>query len=341
MRINRLLYITILATVLCCSVHQQAKAQGMHFSQYYNAPMLLNPANTALMSDADFRLGANYRSQWANIPVPFNTFSGFADFQLLRNHNLTNWLGLGMAMFSDKAGDGQLALNRYEGFIAYHIQTGNYTMFSVGGSAAYVQRTVDYSKLTFDRQWDGFKFDPSQTSGETGYEGKTEFVDVSAGVNYAYYPSENTYIKLGIGASHINQPVESFYDQDNKIQIRPTANLDAIFITSTTFTINPSVYYTRQGSAQELMYGMKAKAFISEDNLGNPTNVVFGLYHRLDEAIIPMLGFEWLGLRFITSYDVTLSSLSNDTNYKGALEFALIYEGLYHGYRDNMNCPRF
>ncbi len=335
-------YIHLLTIAAILFVTQQkAAAQGMHFSQYYNSPMLLSPANTALMSDADYRLGVNYRTQWASVPVPFNTFSAFGDFQILRNHNLTNWMGVGMAMFNDKAGDGQLGLSRYEGFLAYHIQTGNFSMFSIGFSGAYVQRSVDFTKLTFDRQWDGFKFDATQANGEAGYNAQTNFVDIGAGVNYAYYPNEFTYIKLGVSAAHVNQPKESFYDQDNKIQIRPTANLDALFIASESFTLNPSVYYTRQGTAQEFMYGLQAQAYITEDNLGNPTNVIFGAYHRYGDAVIPVLGFEWSGVKFVTSYDFTLSGIAADINHNGALEFALIYQGLYTQGRDKMNCPRF
>lgn len=318
-----------------------ARGQGMHFSQYYNAPMLLNPANTALMSDADYRMGANYRSQWSSVPVPFNTFSAFADCQVLRNHNLTNWLGLGAAMFSDKAGDGQLALNRYEGFLAYHIQTGNVTMFSVGLSGAYVQRSVDFTKLTFDSQWDGFKFDGTAPNGESGYVAQAKYLDVSAGINFAYYPNEFTYIKIGAGLAHVNQPKESFYNQTNNLPVRPTANIDARFITSETFTLNPSIYYTIQGTAQQLVYGFKCDAYISEDNLGNPTNLIFGLYHRYNDAIIPVLGFEWAGVQLLTSYDFTMSGISKDIKHNGAMEVSLIYKGVYTPYRDKMNCPRF
>lgn len=337
---NRI-YISFIVLLMVCFQVSESQGQGMHFSQYYNAPMLLNPANTALTSDADYRLGVNYRSQWASIPVPFNTFSGFADFQLLRNRNLTNWMGMGVAMFSDKAGDGQLALNRYEGFLAYHVQTGNFSMFSVGLSAGWVQRSVDFSKLTFDRQWDGFTFDPSMSSDETGFNAKAEYLDVGAGINYAYYPNEFTYIKFGVGVSHVNQPKESFYNQSNTVKMRPTANVDAILVLGETFTINPSVYYTRQGSAQELVYGMQAKAFLSEDNIGNPTNLLFGIYHRYGDAIVPVLGFEWAGVRFLTSYDFTMSSLSSDVRSNGAIEFSLVYQGRYSGDRDKMNCPRF
>ena len=87
-------------TLLCLSVmllmQQQSIAQSIHFSQYYNAPMLLNPANTALMPENDYRLGINYRNQWASIPVPYNTFSAFADFQAFHKETSDNWLGLGL-----------------------------------------------------------------------------------------------------------------------------------------------------------------------------------------------------------------------------------------------------
>lgn len=318
-----------------------ACAQGLHFSQYYNAPMLLNPANTALMSETDYRLGLNYRNQWGSIPVPFSTTSAYADFQLLKNRNLTNWLGVGAAMFADKAGDGQLSLTKYEGFVAYHIQTGNYSMFSAGMSFGYAQRSIDFSKLSFDRQWDGFKFDTNLPNGEQYKNAQTSYMDVGAGVNYAYYPNEYTYIKLGVGVAHVNMPKESFYDFNNKIDIRPTVNLDALFVTSETFTLNPSVYYTRQGTAQELMYGLQVTAWLNEDNRGNPTNLIIGAYHRLNDAVVPLVGFEWAGLSFTSTYDFTLSSLSSDVNLRGGLEFALIYRGLYHGNRDKMNCPRF
>src|ERR1700679_3781535 len=95
------------AGALCLICSTVAIGQSIHFSQYYNAPMLLNPANTALMPDYDYRFGMNYRNQWAAVPVPYNTFSAFADFKVGGNKNNethNNWLGLGLAFFNDKAG---------------------------------------------------------------------------------------------------------------------------------------------------------------------------------------------------------------------------------------------
>lgn len=66
--------------------YNTAHTQSMHFSQYYNAPLLLNPANTALTPEYDYRVGGNYRNQWSALPVPFNTIDGFFDLKLSLIH---------------------------------------------------------------------------------------------------------------------------------------------------------------------------------------------------------------------------------------------------------------
>lgn len=321
----------------------QAMGQGLHFSQYYNAPLLLNPANTALMPDADYRIGVNYRQQWAAIPVPYKTVSAYADFQALRNKNLTNWMGLGLAFWNDKAGNGELSLTRTEGFVAYHVQMGETSMFSVGASAAYVQRSVDFNKLTFDTQWDGFRFDETIPNGETGYIASTNFLDISAGVNYALFPNENMYLKIGIGMAHITRPKESFYGQENRLGIRPTGNIDLLLKLSTSVILNPSVYYTTQKSASELVYGTLFQVNLSSSNKA-ATQLILGGSHRWGEAVVGTIGMQYGNLRVMSSYDFTVSSLSPANKGRGAFELAIRYEGVYGEFsrsRQSYNCPRF
>ena len=54
-------------------------AQDLHFSQYFNSPLLVNPANTGFNPDYDFRVGGNYRNQWANVGNPYKTMSLWGD----------------------------------------------------------------------------------------------------------------------------------------------------------------------------------------------------------------------------------------------------------------------
>jgi len=343
MRLKKLFYTIIAPAVAACLPVAGALAQGMHFSQYYNAPMLLNPANTALMADNDYRVGANYRNQWASIPVPYRTMSAYADFQAMRNSELSNWLGVGVAFFNDKAGAGDLSLSRTEAFVAYHLQLGYKSMLSAGLSGAYVQRSVDFSKLTFDMQWDGFSFNGSLPNGEQGGIAKTSFMDVGAGLNYAYYPNDNVYLKIGFGLAHINQPRESFYSMINRMGMRPTGNIDLVLRANSTFIVNPSVYYTNQKTASELVYGSLFQFWTGGEGTQS-TQLIIGAFHRWNEAVIGTFGYEWGGLRLMSSYDFTVSKLSPYNNGQGALEFAVRYQGFYGSggsARHLYNCPRF
>ncbi len=320
-----------------------ALAQGIHFSQYYNAPMLTSPANTGLMSDHDYRIGANYRSQWGAVPVPYKTFSMYADAQVFRARNETNWLGLGAAVFTDKAGDGDLALNRYEGFIAYHIQLGEYQMISAGASIASVQRTIDFNRFTWDAQWDGFAFDSKMPNNEKNTISKTSYTDISAGLNYAIYPNELLYIKASAAVAHINQPRETFLGNANTIGFRPTGNIDVTARVGERLIINPSVLYTTQKTASELLYG--SLFIVNFGSEGVSSNLILGIYHRMNDAIVTTFGYEWNGLRAMASYDYTISNLGQYINHNGAAELGLVWQGKYHDAnadkRRAYGCPRF
>ena len=65
-----------------------AFAQDIHFSQYYASPLTLNPALTANINGV-FRVAANYRNQWFNVPTlnsvaPYQTYQVSFDAPILR-----------------------------------------------------------------------------------------------------------------------------------------------------------------------------------------------------------------------------------------------------------------
>ena len=49
----------ILISGLLVLLVNNSRAQDLHFSQYFNTPMLVNPANTGFNPDYDYRVGAN------------------------------------------------------------------------------------------------------------------------------------------------------------------------------------------------------------------------------------------------------------------------------------------
>src|SRR5579863_8951550 len=89
-----------------------AKAQDIHFSQYYASPLSLNPALTGNVNGV-FRASFNYRNQWFNIPTlnsiaPYQTYQASFDMPLLRDRLGNDGFGVGAMFYNDKAGDGAL-----------------------------------------------------------------------------------------------------------------------------------------------------------------------------------------------------------------------------------------
>jgi type IX secretion system PorP/SprF family membrane protein len=332
---------------LFCLINHTVWSQGLHFSQYYNAPLLINPANTALIPESDYRFGASHRMQWAALPAPFTTTSVYGDFQALRNRNQTNWLGFGFAFFNDRVGDGKLSLFRSEMSLAYHIQVGDVNMISFGLAASNGARSVNFSKFSYPVQWDGYTFNRTNPNLEGKGLEKSSYNSVSMGLNYAFFPNEAVYLKFGFSTSNLNKPTETFFDGgENTLQFRHNANIDLMLKTASNLIINPSGLYSTQNGSYEMLYG---SLFLI--NLIKPTEqvganqLILGAFHRWEDAIVGVVGLQMNALRFMTSYDYTISSLPiNAGKGTGALEFSIRYEGFYGENskgRSLYHCPRF
>ena len=108
------------------------QGQDLHFSQFFNSPLTTNPANTGFLPEHDYRLGANYRQQWASIPAQFKTMSIFGDAQAFRDRFESGWMGLGGVILRDVAGSGNLTSTKVYGSAAYHQMLGTTGLLSVG-----------------------------------------------------------------------------------------------------------------------------------------------------------------------------------------------------------------
>jgi type IX secretion system PorP/SprF family membrane protein len=334
-----------LCILLLAGAIQGAHAQNLNFSQFFNSPLLTNPANTGFIPESDFRVGANYRDQWSNIPVPFRTMSVWGDAQVWRNRFPTGWVGLGGYLLTDKAGSGSLASTRLYASAAYHQMISNYGLISAGFGLGVVNKRVDPSKLTFDDQWNGQFFDNTILTGETFITNNISYLDLQFGLNAAIFPTDNIYIHGGLGVQQLNRPKETFFEQTpgyNRIMDRRyTLFFDGVFKLNDRWILSPGGFYSRQSRAQQLMLGVHANYNLS----GNGEHqLIAGVYNRFGDAVIPMVGYQWRNFRFMFSYDATTSPLSNYVNGQGANELSLVHNGYYfqnRGADRQSMCPKF
>jgi type IX secretion system PorP/SprF family membrane protein len=337
----------VIGLVLAQGPVQLLQAQDLQFSQFFNAPLVVNPANTGFLPDADYRLGANYRNQWSSImQEPYQTMSVFGDAQVFRNKFDNGWLGLGGTILKDVAGSGSLTSTEIYGSVAYHQMLGLSSLLTVGFNTGWAQKRIDVSKLKFPDQFDGKFFDAGVPTGVALDNTETSYFDMQAGLNYAYFPTERTYINLGFSVQHINNAKETFFESSDlgfgQIPRRYIVNLDARFkTTDNMWIINPNIYYTNDAGAWEMMLGANAQYNLSEDG---QNQLIAGLYYRTGDAIIAMIGFQLKNIKLTFSYDITISTLSNYDGSRGAYELSTIYTGYYDDYNGNRRqslCPTF
>lgn len=321
----------------------QLHAQDLHFSQFFNSPLTTNPANTGFIPDADYRLGASYRNQWSSImAVPYKTITAFADAQVFRDRLENGWLGLGGVILNDKAGSGSLQSTKVYGSVAYHQMLGLSSLLSAGFNLGWANKRIDPTALKFPDQFDGHFFDNTLPTEVVLTNTSVSYFDMQVGMNYAYFPTEDIYINAGYSIHHVNKPKESFFDKkdiDAAIPMRHIAFANALLKVNDNLIVNPNIYFTTQAKAIDLMGGLNANY-----NLANQgeKQLIAGLYYRYQDAVIPMLGLEVNNIRFTFSYDITLSSLRNYNNYRGASEFNLIKKGFFPQNTDRQAlCPKF
>lgn len=326
------------------------EAQDLHFSQFFNSPLTTNPANTGFIPDANYRVGINYRNQWSSVPVPYKTFSAYGDAQLLRDKWYYGWLGVGGVILQDEAGPGILKSTQVYGSIAYHQLLGNSSLLTTGFNAGIVQKRIDVTGLTFPSQFNDtfgkWFFDAQLPSGENFSNTSIHYFDLQAGMNYAYFPTDNIYLNAGFSVQHINTPKETFLlNGNNQIDRRYIAFLNGSVKVSDNVILNPNAYYTNQRGASEMVFGSWAAYNLSGE--GGAYQLLGGLYYRLNDAAIGVIGYQLKQWRVMFSYDMTTSSFSAADQHHGAYELSLTYLGLYrekgsgHYSKRTYLCPHF
>lgn len=334
-------HLTILSfTLLSIFSSSRSWGQDIHFSQYYNAPLLVNPANTGFNPDFDYRVGVNYRSQWANIGSPYKTMSAWGDVKVLGNRLETGWLGLGGMMLRDQAGSGSLTSTTGLFSLAYHQMLGYNSLLSGGFAVGYTQKRIDVTKLTFDNQWNGIFFDTNIPSNEPFATNQVGYVDLQVGLNYAYFASENFYFNAGASIQRLNRPRETFFEStvsNNEVNSRYNFFLNANMKVRDYWIVNPNVFYSQVGNVRQLVAGVNANRDLGDNGA---RQLIMGVYYRTGDAVIPLFGYQINDLRMTFNYDATISSLSRINFTRGAFEISVVKTGIFPNSQGRqLRCP--
>ncbi|MEM6964973.1 MAG: PorP/SprF family type IX secretion system membrane protein [Bacteroidota bacterium] len=325
---------------------EKVNAQDPHFSQFYHAPMHLNPGLTGLIQ-GDIRAVANYRSQWGTIATPFTTMSASVDMAILNGLTEKDIFGGGLLLLNDVAGEAKLRNTYVGGSLAYHKSMNGKRNHFVGLGAQYmmVQQSVDFTRMIFESQFNGEFFDPSQASGENFTNGTITYFDFSAGLSWGYRQDRFNSYYAGVAVSHINQPRVSIFDNDQEWLFRKyTIYAGGTFKVSRNVSLIPRGIYLVQGSSSQLNVGAMVKFNVGNNRGANDkTAISFGTMHRWKDAQVIIMRYDYERMGFSFSYDVNISKLNIPTKGRGAVELAFIYTGFVYDMNnhDKIICPKF
>lgn len=345
-------HVTLFAALITLLTGFGAKAQDIHFSQFYMSPLTLNPAMTGVM-ECNTRFVGNYRNQWASVlgQNAYNTYSVSYDQKMPVGRY--DYFGFGGVFWGDAAGslDFQTLTMKLSGSYARRVggdrRKAHYIV--IGAEAGASQRSVNYLNARWPSQVTNGEFDPTIPSGEGDLPDNFLFGDVGLGGLWFSVLDKNTSWYLGAAINHLNQPNVSFYSVDENVEkyfTRAVIHAGGEFPMSRSVSLVPGAVFFKQGPSMEINAG---NSFRFNMDGGSDQSFQLGAWFRLArhfenpilmDALILSTRFDMENWGIGFSYDINTSSLSKESRGNGGFEFSMVYtvcgpqsRGVY--------CPRF
>ena len=288
-------------------------SQDPEFTQFYANPLYLNPAFAGSVTCP--RLILNYRNQWPSISGTFVTYNASYDQHIDGIDG-----GLGFLFYHDQAGEGTINTLSGSAIYSYHIDVNRYFAVRTGIQVSFVQKKLDYTKLTFpDMIHSRYGFIYQTQEDFSTYNTPKLYPDFSAGI--LGYGKD---VWIGASVHHLTKPNEAFIANSKlprKLTIHTGVNIPLGSKTSrrrnkSHSSISPNLLYQQQQYFQQFNYGM----YIQKDIF--VTGVWFRQSMTNPDALIILFGIQQEKFKVGYSYDLTVSKLTNATG--GAHEFSVI-----------------
>ncbi|MBL7856420.1 MAG: type IX secretion system membrane protein PorP/SprF [Cyclobacteriaceae bacterium] len=322
--------------------------QDPQFSQYYQAPLYLNPGFTGITPQQ--RVVFNHRVQWPNLPQAFSTFAASYDIFVdeLRS-------GFGILATTDRMGSAGWRTTTVGLLYSYKVKLSEKIVFSPGLYFGYGTNGLDRTKL---RLGDGLQYErPGQPYSSADFDqfkiSQQSYFDFGAG--FLFY---SRVWWLGASFQHMNEPNLSILNDVSRLPMKtaihggvkiPLHGTSMRRSTSSPDYLTPSAIFRMQGPS------------FSQFDLGvnyhiDPVSV--GLWYRgkpwsktvinspYQDALVLTLGLYFKNLNIGYSYDFTVSELQTSTG--GSHEISVVYEFVSRPARRNVKkkyklipCPTF
>ena len=323
------------------------KAQDIHFSQFFEAPLLRNPSLAGIF-EGDYRIQGVYRDQWNSVTNAYRTGSFNAEYKMPIGRG-SDFFTTGLQVLYDKAGTVGLTTTHLLPAFNYHksLSEEKLMYLSFGFMGGLVQKRIDYSKITTDNQYGGSGFDPTLPNGEYFSNANLNYFDGSFGASFntSFGTNKQNLMFLGAAYHHFNRPNNSFY-RNADIELNPKY----VFSVGMKLHIDDYTFFTLQadqslqGPFNETIGGALYSWKLGGDPDAPDYVLHTGAFLRWKDALIPVIKVDMQSLAVAISYDVNVSQLKTASQSRGGFELSIAYIGFLersNSSKDRILCPKF
>lgn len=336
MRLTKTLLFVVVVLTSCVSL----QAQDLHNSLFYMNPLHINPAFAGSF-EGTYRVGGLYRDQARSAigSSAYSTPTIFVDVPIIMIGK-RSWLGGGLLVFQDKAGDGNLKTTAGQLTAALHLAMDKKSknVFSIGVQWGRVGRSFDDLFSWGDALAMGQAgsaspqtLDPIADEGNTPGPGNSSdmgpsFSDINAGIMLKSKIDKRTDFNIGVSTRHITTPGNDFnFGSSNEdLNMRITAHAQLVLRTKGKWSYTPELYFSNiSPSTQIQLHGWAGYMLQPDKNI----QLNFGLGYRVEDSGQLLLGLDYGDIKAQLAYDLTLSELSDVNSSQGGFELAVYYIG--------------
>lgn len=304
----------LLLLTYCFTVTPLLRGQDIHWTQFNQNPLYLNPAHAGNFSE-DIRLTANYRTQWRSVSIPFQTSAFAAD---------TKWkkLGIGANLFHDQVGDGKFQTLELQTSIVKNLTINDAQQVRLAIQFGFNYRQLNSAAFYFDSQFNGLIFDPNAPTNESFQTASMIRPMLGIGTIHQFKINHSLQLEQGIGLFNLTRPNQSFFLDNTKRDLRFNYFGSLYYDYYQKLHLQPSIQLNLQGPYRSLTFGGMAHYLVSERQ---KVKASAGLWWRIKDAFCVNLGLQRGPLYAGVSYDINYSSLVPASRGRGAFELSFRY----------------
>jgi type IX secretion system PorP/SprF family membrane protein len=333
-------YVLCVLVVMALAPHH-VKGQDPQFSQFFAAPLYLNPSFAG--STPQHRFIGNYRNQWPSIPNAFATYAFSYDLNLSRLNS-----GIGFMAMTDKAGSANLRSTTLNFIYSYKINIADKWVIAPSLQFGYGGRSLEYGNLIFGDQIEFGNSGVPSSDPAMHSLGNIHFFDIGSGLLV-----HNEHAWFGVSAFHMNEPNHSLLGEVSILPMKKSVHggvkiplYNGPKKLEYVASVAPSFVYKSQGEFNQLDLGTHfyyGPVMLGAWYRGIPVKKEMDRGWSRD-AVTFLLGLRVKDFDFGYSYDITVNRLS--TQAGGAHEFSIAYQFNLKGSKPKKKekfipCPTF